>query len=137
MYPPKPHVSRGGGFEHDFWISKISEHLKALRSDWEVSTEKQLKGKFIDVMIEFQNQLIGMEVALTSVHEKTNLEKDFALCGCDYVIIGCKNDKVLKEVKKTAQALNEERRKRVAVCLLHELLKCNSLSEILKSEDER
>jgi len=134
---PKPHLSRGGGFEHDFWISKISEHLKALRSDWEVSTEKQLKGKFIDVMIEFQDQLIGLEVALTSVHEKTNLEKDFALCGCDYVIIGCKNDKVLNEVKKTVQALSEEESEKVKACLLHELLICKSLDEILKSGGEK
>jgi len=129
--PPKEHLSRGGGFEHDFWINKISEHLKALRSDWQVSTEKQLKGKFIDVTIEFENKLIGLEVALTAVHEKINLEKDFALCGCDYVIVGCKDDKVIEEVKKIAQDLNEGRRNKVGVCLLHELLRCKSLSEIL------
>jgi len=129
--PVREHLSRGGGFEHDLWISKISEHLKALRSDWVVSVEKQLKGKFIDIMIEFQNKIIGLEVALTPVHEKTNLEKDFGQCACDYVIVACKDDKVLKEVKKIAQDLNEEKRSKVGVCLLHELLRCKSLDEIL------
>jgi len=131
--PPKEHLSRGGGFEHDLWIGKITEHLKTLRKDWEVSPEKQLKGKFIDIMIESQNKLIGLEVALTPVHEKTNLEKDFTQCGCDYVIVGCKNDKVLKEVEKMIQALSDEEKNKVSLCLLHELLKCRSLDEILKS----
>jgi hypothetical protein len=129
--PVREHLSRGGGFEHDLWIGKISEHLKAVRSDWVVSVEKQLKGKFVDIMIEFQNKIVGLEVALTAIHEKINLEKDFLQAGCDYVIVGCKDDKVLKEVKKIAQDLNEEERSKVGVCLLHELLRCKSLDEML------
>jgi hypothetical protein len=135
--PVREHLSRGGGFEHDLWIGKISEHLKALRSDWVVSVEKQLKGKSIDIMIEFQNKIIGLEVALTAVHEKINLQKDFGQCGCDYVIVACKNDKVLKEVKKEAETLNDEEKNKVTLCLLHELLKCKSLNEILKSGGEK
>jgi len=134
---PREHLSRGGGFEHDLWIYKITEHLKSLRNDWEISIEKQLKGKFMDVTIELQNQLIGLEVALSAIHEKINVEKDFLQAGCDCVIIGCKNDKVLKEIKGTAQTLNEERRKRVAVCLLYELLRCKSLGEILNLGGDR
>jgi len=129
--PVREHLSRGGGFEHDLWIGKITEHLKTLRKDWEVSPEKQLKGKFIDIMIEFQNKLIGLEVALTPVHEKTNIEKDFLQAGCDCVIIGCKDDNVLEEVKKIAQDQNEKERSKVTLCLLHELLRCKSLDEIL------
>lgn len=134
--PLKEHLSKGGGFEHDFWISRISEHLKSLRSDWGISTEKQMKGKFIDITIEFQNKLIGLEVALTAEHEKINIEKDL-ICGCHRIIIGCKNDKVLKEVKRVAQALNDEEKNRVTLCLLYELLKCNSLNEMLKSGSEK
>jgi len=130
---PKHFHCRGGGFEHYLWQYKLAEHFKVLRKDWRINIEHQIMNKFIDLTIETQGKLIAIEVALTSVNELINIEKDLE-AGCDYIIIGCKDNKVLEEIKQIHDNLDESKRSRVGICLLHKLLRSNSISEVIDLE---
>jgi hypothetical protein len=134
--PPKHHQSKGGGFEHYFWQFKLAEHFKALRKDWQVNIENQVMNKFIDLTLEAKGKLIAIEVAITAVNELINIEKNF-LAGCNFIIIACKDNKVLEEVKLIRESFEETIRKKVGICLLHKLLKCNSISEVIDSDTLR
>lgn len=124
--PIKQGFSRGGGFEHTFWQFAIAKHLRKI-TDSKVSMEKNLKGKFIDIVVELQDKLIAIEIQIDASHTKENIEKDIA-SGCNLVLIGCKDKKVQKQVKAIIESLKEDIKNKVKVYLLPELLKIESLS---------
>jgi predicted GTPase len=84
--------------------------------------ELNRNGKFIDVALQTNDSLICIEVAMTSAHEKENIEKDFSLSKADYVIVACKDKKVKKEVQEIVSEMPEQFRNKTEVCLLSELL---------------
>ncbi|MEO0075361.1 MAG: hypothetical protein ABIK31_04540 [candidate division WOR-3 bacterium] len=133
VMPEQQFHTKGGGFEHYFWQFKLAEHFKTMNKDWKVNIERQIMNKFIDIVIETKDKIIGIEVALTSVNEAINIQKNIE-AGCDFVIIACKNNKILEEVEQIKNNLEQSKKNKVGICLLNKLLKCNSISEVIDSD---
>ena len=72
--------------------------------------------------VETNEKLTCIEVAMTSAHERENIEKDFHLAKAHYVIVACKDAKVLKEVQAIVSQVPEHIRNKTTACLLSELL---------------
>jgi len=92
----KKFYGKGAGFEHILTQHLIAEHF----SDYKPEIELNRNNKFIDIAINTNELLIAIEVAMASVHEKENIEKDFAKAKADFVIVACKDKKVLKAVQE-------------------------------------
>jgi hypothetical protein len=120
----KKHISRGAGFEHEFWQLKIAETLK--NQGYKVEIEKNLNNKFIDIGVETEKGIIAIEIAISSEHEQENIHKDKE-AGCCLVIVACRNEKVRQEVEKIAQNTLFENTGKAKVCLVQELLKNNEV----------
>ncbi|MBI9077684.1 MAG: hypothetical protein JEZ02_19945 [Desulfatibacillum sp.] len=84
--------------------------------------ELNRKGKFVDVAIENNDRLIAIEVAMTPTHERVNIEKDIDLAQADYVIVACKDAKVLDKVEAVIQNLPEPYSKKSRAILISEVL---------------
>ena len=52
----KAHLSRGGNFITDVFVQKLSDNLRKILTHCKVSLEKQVQGKFCDIVIEGVNQ---------------------------------------------------------------------------------
>jgi hypothetical protein len=115
----KKFYGKGAGYEHVVWQHLIAEHF----SQYKPVIELNRNGKFIDVAIEIEGRLIAIEIAMTAVNEKVNVEKDFNLAKADKVIVVCKDTKVLGEVKQIILEKGEGIRQRITVMLLSEILK--------------
>lgn len=115
----KKFYGRGAGYEHVIWQHLIAEHF----SDYKPVIELNKNGKFIDIAVEHEGRLIAIEVAMTSVHEKENIEKDFSKAKADFVIVACRHEKILKEVQEIVLQMPEQIRNKTEVCLLSELLR--------------
>jgi hypothetical protein len=122
---PKTHIGRGAGFQHEYWQVKISEHLKKAGHK-KVEIEKNLNSKFVDIAVETEKGVVAIEIAITSEHEKINVEKDLE-AGCKKIIIACTNKAVLEQVSSL-------KNNNVSICLTHELLKIKNLEEITRRE---
>jgi len=123
----KKFYGKGAGYEHVIWQHLIAEHFK----DCNAEIEKNVNGKFIDVAIKHENMLIAIEIAMTSAHEKENINKDINLAHTDMVIIACKDEKVLKEVKTIINELDELARLKTKALLLSRIINI-SLEELLR-----
>lgn len=109
---------KGAGPEHILFQHLIAEHF----SEQKPVIEFNRNNKFIDVAIETNEFLLCIEVAMTSVHERVNIEKDFNLAKADFVIVACKDKKVLKAVQNITIELPELSQIKTEVCLVSELL---------------
>ena len=110
---------RGAGYEHTLYQHLVMEHF------FEFNTEIELnrKDKFIDVAIETNELLVCFEIAMTSVHEKNNIEKDFSLAKADYVVVACLNEKVHREVMEIIAQQPDKIRSHTKTYLIQDLLK--------------
>lgn len=115
----KSFYGKGAGYEHIVWQHLVAEHFKGHKAEIELNKF----GKFIDVAIEHDGKLIAIEVAMTSVHEKENIERNFNIAKADFVIIGCKDKKVFEEVVKIIAEVQDEMRNKTTACLLSEILR--------------
>ena len=110
---------RGAGYEHSLYQNFASTNFEILNPIIELNRN----GKFIDVGIEKNGLLIAIEIAITSVHEKENIEKDITLAKADFVIVACINEKVQEKVNEIVSQMSENIQNRSEVCLLSEFLK--------------
>jgi len=117
----KKFYGKGAGYEHLVWQFLVAEHFKEQKAEIELNKF----GKFIDVAVEHENMLIAIEVAMTSVHERENIEKDIGIAKAGNVIVACKDKKVKDEVMQFVKEMPEEMRIKTTVCLLSEILKRN------------
>lgn len=125
LKPDKPD-SKGGGKGHTIRQYLFVEKLEKMGLNPE--REKHLgENHHGDIVFFFDGKKIALEIAITSGNEKNNIENDLRL-GCDHVIIGCKDKKVLDEVQEIAKG-NE----RVTVCLLSQLYECDDISSFIKN----
>lgn len=115
----KKHKGRGAGYEHTLYQHLIAKHC----SDYNSEIEMNRNGKCIDVGIEINDTLIAIEIAMTSVHEKDNIEKDFSLAKADFVIVACLNEKVHQEVIEIIARQAEKIRNKTKAYLIKDLLK--------------
>lgn len=122
---PENYKIHKSNFEHSFWEDRIAGHFG---NECKTAIEKMVKGKEIDVVLEIENGIIAIEVAMTSAYEKENIIRDIK-AGCLKVIVACKNKKVLEEVKEIIAGLEPEIQDKVKVLLLTEITKL-SLAEI-------
>jgi len=116
---PKTPLGRGAGYEHTLYQHLIAKHLKELKPTIELNRND----KFIDVGIETNEGLICIEIAMTAVHEKINIEKNITLAKAKAVIVACLNEKVLTDVREIITQLPEEYQMKTKTILIPELLK--------------
>lgn len=109
---------KGCGYEHLIWQHLLAEHFKENKAVIELNRGD----KCVDVGFYHQEKLIALEVAITSAHEKANIEKDIQMAKAGLVIIGCKNQKVLEEVNLIIQGMGEELRGKVSAFILSRIL---------------
>jgi hypothetical protein len=115
----KKFYGKGAGYEH-----VLFQHLTAQNfEEFNPVIELNRGGKFVDVAIEANEKLIAIEVAMTAVHEKDNIQKDFSKANADFVIVACKDAKVLVQVQNTIADMPGHIRDKTRICLLAELLK--------------
>ncbi len=114
----KKFFGKGAGNEHVLYQHLISEHFSELKP----KIELYRKGKHIDVAIETNERLIAFEVAMTSTHEKENIEKDLIQARADSVIVACRNQKVREDVQRLVSEMPEQMQKKTKVLLVSELL---------------
>jgi hypothetical protein len=72
---PGKSPGNGAGQEHVLWQYQINEHFSVFNP----TIERFRGGKYMDVAFETNDLFIAIEVAMTSVHEKVNIEKDFSM----------------------------------------------------------
>jgi very-short-patch-repair endonuclease len=109
---------KGAGHEHILCQHLIAGHL----AGYKPTIELNRNDKFIDVAIEIDDILIAIEVAVTSVHERENIEKDIYRAKADFVIIACKNEKVLNEIKDILSNIDDDLKTKAKTCLVSEIL---------------
>ncbi len=126
----KKFFGKGAGQEHILYQHLLAEHL----AEYHPVIELNRGSKFIDLAIEVNNKLIAIEVAMTSAHERENIEKDYAAAKADQVIVACKDDKVLAEVRIILSRLNDDFQQRTRIVLLSDLLKNSPDNFIEKGE---
>ena len=108
---------KGAGLEHTLYQHLIAEHLGNYRPQIELDK----KGKFIDIAIQTNGSLLAIEVAVTSVHEKENIEKDLA-AGAEFVVVACKSEKIKNEVHNIIGGMPDEVKSKTQALLVSELL---------------
>ncbi|MCG8634516.1 MAG: hypothetical protein MI863_11855 [Desulfobacterales bacterium] len=115
----KKFYGKGAGQEHVLYQHLIQQHF----SDFEPVIELNREGKFMDVGVETDKQLIAIEVAMTAANEKQNIEKDITKAKADRVIVACKDKKVLGAVEKILSGMEFEFVNKTRACLIGDLLK--------------
>ncbi len=123
----KKFEGKGCGYEHLIWQHILSGHFKEHKAVIELNRGD----KCIDVAFEYESRLIAIEVAMTSAHEKANIEKDIGMAKAGLVIIGCKDAKVLDEVNAIIGELGDDLKSKVKAFLLSRILGMN-VEEILR-----
>ncbi|MDD2731312.1 MAG: hypothetical protein PHW33_04305 [Candidatus Portnoybacteria bacterium] len=118
---------KGCGYEHLIWQHILSEHFK----EYKAGIELNRGDKCIDVGFEYEGKLVAIEVAMTSAHEKANIEKDIGMAKAGLVVIGCKDAKVLDEVNAIIKEMSEEVRLMVKTFMLSRVLSMG-IEEICK-----
>ncbi len=114
----KNFFGKGAGNEHVLYQHLIAKHF----SEFKPKIELYKKGKHIDVAIETNEQLIAIEVAMTSTNEKANIEKDIIKARADFVIVACRNQKVREDVQRLVSEMSDQIQKKAKVLLVSELL---------------
>lgn len=111
-----------GSPEHRYWQRRILHHYQN-NLGLKAKIEGQRGEKLVDVAVmEEDGTLLAVEIALTAKNELRNIKEDLAV-GFHKVLIACKNKRVREEVeKKVAESLNDEDKRKVAICLLTDFL---------------
>lgn len=130
----KAHLTRGGSYITDVFITKLNDNLRKILIHCKLSLEKQVQGKFCDIVIEGINQTFTLviELELSDANLKVNLEKDSEKA--DFVIEGCVDQKLMNKTEEIVKALPRERQSKIGICLLQKLLRCERLSDVVDSE---
>lgn len=114
----KKFEGKGCGYEHLIWQHILAEHFK----EYKAVIELNRGDKCVDVGFYHQEKLIALEVAISSAHEKANIEKDIGMAKAELVVIGCKNQIVLDEVNSIIHELDEGLKGRVKAFILSKIL---------------
>ena len=135
--PKKVSLGRGAGFEHCFWQWDIFELLNSINKEykkgWRIEIERNIKEKFVDIAIERQDgNIVAIEVAVSAVNEKTNLEKDIK-AGCSLVVIACKSKDVFDKVKEIIENTDIIMKEKVKLELVQDILRNNLLEKLIES----
>jgi sugar-specific transcriptional regulator TrmB len=132
--PLKPHLTRGGNFITDVWVSKILEHMKEVGAGWKINVEKQIQGKFMDMVLEGINQegVISIEIELSDANLKSNIEQDVEKV--DFLVEACIDDSVFTKAQEIIAILPRDKQSKIGLCLLTKLLRCAKLSEVIDSK---
>jgi hypothetical protein len=114
----KKFEGKGCGYEHLIWQHILAGHSK----EYKAVIELNRGDKCIDVGFEYESKLIAIEVAMTSAHEKANIEKDIGMAKAGLVIIGCKDGKVMDEVNAIIGELSEDLKSKARAFILSRIL---------------
>jgi hypothetical protein len=109
------------GFLHRYIQFKVKGGMTA--KGFKATIEKTINGKAIDVVVEGDNVMTAVEIAVTDRHEVVNLRKDIFQAGFNKVVIICKDKDILSAVKKKiSSAFDSDILSKVKCCLLAEFL---------------
>ncbi|MGB3479908.1 MAG: hypothetical protein WBB67_12200 [bacterium] len=118
---PRPGIGKGAGFEHEFWQCYVSEKLKNNQSVKKVAIEGRLLNKFIDILIETENEKIAVEIEMSQAHVKENVAKDVE-SGCDRIIIACKDRKIMAAVQEITDAFSGDTKNKLLICTVQKAI---------------
>jgi len=118
---PKPGIGRGAGFVHGFCAQYFAGQVKGIEGVKNTTIEGRVINKSVDVLIETEQERIGIEIAMSAVHEKVNIAKDLS-AGLAKVFIACNNKAVQEEVRKVVDAFGPVVRDRIKICLIHQVV---------------
>lgn len=110
---PKSFYGKGAGRKHVLCQHIIAEHFQ----NFNPVIEKELMGKFVDVVIKYDGSVMAIEVAMTSVNERQNIEKDIAI-KVDGLIVACDTGRVRQEVDQIISDFPGQRIKAITVAEL-------------------
>lgn len=131
--PIKPRLTRGGNYVTDVLVLKSSSHLKEIMPGWKIAIEKQIQGKFTDIITEDINGFIlAIEIECSDANLKNNIEKNIERV--NFLIEACSNESIMQKAKEIIQGLPEDKQNKIGICLLTKILRCFKLSEVVKSE---
>lgn len=114
----RKYYGKGAGHEHVLYQHLIAEKFK----EYKPIIELYRGGKHIDVAIEIKERLLAIEVEMTDEHVIENITKDIKKAKADFIIVACKDNKVLKEANLNLLSISHEVRKKTGIILLSKLL---------------
>lgn len=114
----KKFEGKGCGYEHLIWQHILAGHFRGYKAVIELNRGN----KCIDVAFEYEGRLIAVEVAISSAHEKANIEKDIQMARASLVIIGGRDEKVLDEVNSIIKELDGNFKDKAKAFLLSRIL---------------
>ena len=116
----KKFYGKGAGIKHVLYQHLVAKHF----SGFKPAIELNRNNKFLDVgIILSSGKLVAIEIAMTAVNEKVNIEKDITMAKADFVVVACKDDKVLEKVNELIDDLSEDLICRTKVCLIGDLFR--------------
>jgi len=115
-----------GGDEHTLVEHLIANQFKTLKPVIEYSRG----GKSIDVGIESDEGVLGIEFEMDKSTALSNIVKDFEMVGVDKLIVSCKTPDVVKDVKKIVP---EQYKNKTEVLLISKLFKIQP-EELIRNE---
>ncbi len=130
--------TKGTNFMHFLLQNKTAENLKKSKNN-KVAIEANLKGKFIDILVEQVKDdrllRIAIEISITSTaeKEKENIVKDLE-SGADFVIVACEYKEKLNEINEMIAYLEAKYKAKTYSCLLTQLLRTDDLLDLIKSK---
>ena len=128
---PKTGTGRGADFIHGFWQYYVQEKTIFIEAVRKATVEGRINNKYVDILIETMSKKFAVEVAMTSGHEKANIEKDLE-AGCAIVFVGCKDKSVLSAVEKITESLPVDARRRIVICLIQKVV--DNIKEYLSTQ---
>lgn len=121
-------LSRGGSWEHDFWIFRVSESIKSIYRNFKIHIERQFNDSYVDILVETGKHFIAVEVELSIANVKRNIEKDIE-SGC-FAIMLAHEPGIAENIKNILSEYPEEIRSIVIPVLLYEMLDEEKLRKI-------
>jgi len=121
------------GIEHYFWQNQIKD-LFYKNEGVKATFEAVIKNTRIDVLLQINNEMVAVEIAMTPQYELENIKKDLS-AGCKYVIVVLKNWIGVGTIKKELQRLKIDHK--VIFILAREFTKRKEwiLSELRKNSE--
>lgn len=122
-------LSRGGSWNHDFWIHKISESITNIYKDFRVSIEGRLNDVFIDVLVESNtHKKIAVEIEMDVATIRRNLDKDIH-AECSAIIIAHEPE-IAEKVKSIMNEYPEKIRDMLFPMPLYAMLNTDNIKKL-------
>ena len=115
--PTKKVYSKGAGKKHSILQQRVAGHF----ARYSPIIEKNLNGKFADIVIKMNNQLIIFEIEMTDAWIAENIRKDID-AGAFRVVTACADKSVLNKAHQKILDLPDKYRGKASIHLVSDIL---------------